>query len=326
MSGFGEFKYVRRTSVPVTAEFSFEEVVTPGAKKLKKRKKVLRAKAKPPKHDPNAKTRPSKHRKREIKKKNYSPTVSDQRPKKKARRANKGRKKSKVREERLIAPMYPTDIISSTEVRSKTYASIESNKLHALFQEVFRSEITSVSKNFKGKFQFVVNALKGVTRDFMQTLCDQSQSTTNGRVITRNSRNIELQNKKKNIESVLSQFRKEEEDWTTAKERIMNDRKQKENVDSQSLHLPIDTKNDQNEIANVEAALVQSVQGISIQLDTIQQSLVVSRLLSDASLQTKDKLSEDFANYTQHRNGIHDSPRKLLKNLLGGSASTVKVA
>lgn len=115
MSGFGEFKYVRRTSVPVTAEFSFEEVVTPGAKKLKKRKKVLRAKAKPPKHDPNAKTRPSKHRKREIKKNNYSPTVSDQRPKKKARRANKGRKKSKVREERLIGKcllLFPASAIS----------------------------------------------------------------------------------------------------------------------------------------------------------------------------------------------------------------------
>jgi hypothetical protein len=56
------------------------------------------------------------------------------------------------------------------------------------------------------------------------------------------------------------------------------------------------------------------------QLDAIQQSLIASRVLSDVSLETKDTLSADFASYARCRNGVvdGDSPRRIIKNLLGG--------
>ena len=244
--------------------------------------------------------------------------------------------------------MYPTDVISGTSIRERVNASAEGDKLYALFQEVLRSETSILAKNFTGKFQFVMNAVKGVSREFLQTLQEENSSQKESNNIAKNSRNVALAEKKANLQGILASLQKEERDWVAAKERIQREAQE----ETQSpVERPIATSSSA-EVDSVQDVMVQSVQHISVQvcaancfvcephlvflsllishrfslchvefilqLDTLQKSLVASRFLSDSTMESKDKLSEHFASYTQQQNGSTDSPRKIIKNLLRG--------
>lgn len=159
--------------------------------------------------------------------------------------------------------MYPTDVISGTSIRERVNASTEADKLFALFQEVLRSETSILAKNFTGKFQFVMNAVKGVSREFLQTLQEENSSQKeNNNNIAKNSRNVALAEKKANLQGIITSLQKEERDWVAAKERI--EREAQEEIQS-PVERPIATSSSA-EVDSVQDVMVQSVQHISVQV------------------------------------------------------------
>lgn len=235
--------------------------------------------------------------------------------------------------------MYPTDVLSGKVIRERVNVSTEQDKLIALFQEVLRAETNLVARNFKGKFQFVVNAIKGVSREFLQTLREEQEQQEHSAAATatqigttavaaatiaKNPRNVALAEKKANLERIVAKLEKEEHGWVAAKERLQKQRQQL--VAERAEERPITSGANSAaatalaDVNDVQDIVAQSVQGISIELDALQRSLIASRHLADATLDAKDKLSEDFARYSHHQNGRvgTDTPRKLIKNLLRG--------
>ena len=285
------FKYKRRSKSVKTAEFSYDDVVTPGHKRSKRVTKKNKGKSKKgsrnnvarinnPRHDPNANTRPSKRR-------DVMDSDTQVRHEQKRGRTKQdtsydnetliGKCQTTLPAARvtgpinfltiansfcLIAPMYPTEVVSGRAIRERVHLSSESNKLHALLQEVLRSETSLLTKDFTGKFQFVVNALKGVSREFMQKVREEDVSTHETQGLAKNSRNVQLTAKKENIENILTQLKKEETDWIAAKDKlnaqiVAADQAQPETVVAE-VSVP--------EVDKVQANMQASVQGISVQV------------------------------------------------------------
>jgi hypothetical protein len=146
--------------------------------------------------------------------------------------------------------MYPTDIISGKAVRSRAHASPDGNKLHALLEAVLRAETAFVTKQFggaggggggrgAGDFQFVVQALSAVGLEFMEELrngggsgsdCGGAGADADGPVA--NPRNVQLEQKKANLQGLLRLFQKEERSWEANKAKAVTDaEKHKEAVE-----------------------------------------------------------------------------------------------
>jgi hypothetical protein len=159
-------------------------------------------------------------------------------------------------------------VISGTTIRERVHASADADKLHALLGEVLRSEASLVAKNFKGQFQFVMNAVKGVSREFMQAVEDDAAARQAGAAgaapggVVRNSRNIALADKKANLQSLISALRKEEAEWIGARELIQ---KQQDEERSAPAERPI-TDVSMADVLRVQDVVTQSVQGISLQV------------------------------------------------------------
>lgn len=112
MEAIKGFKYKRHAKALKTSEFSYADVVTPGAKEPRASKKRVNKKnvaerrqtvqsIDNPRHDPNAKTRPSKRR-------SAAAASSDVVDKKKTRHSKKNQKKKqskKQKEEKLVGAL-----------------------------------------------------------------------------------------------------------------------------------------------------------------------------------------------------------------------------
>lgn len=186
MADISSFKYTRRQRAVNTSKFSYDEVATPNVSS--KSKNLVKTRERPgrtrnPRHDPNAKTRPSKRRTAEPNEEEPPVRTSKdnskkQRKKKVTKKQQKSRQeKSSRRTKTLNPPMYPAKTISSTMLREKANRSANPNKLHALFNEVMRSEATNLGEVYKGQFRFLFNAVKGVSREFLQTIQQESSAS-----------------------------------------------------------------------------------------------------------------------------------------------------
>ena len=164
------------------------------------------------------------------------------------------------------APMYPTDVVSNTAIREKANQSADDNKLHALFAQVLQSETGLLAKTYIGQFHFVVNAVKGVTREFMQALHQDKNSNKSENSLLRNARNVQLEVKRDNLKSVLAGFEKEENGWIVAKQNIQYRRQQHGYQESTALATVDCATFDTAEIDNVQDIVTKSVHGIAIQV------------------------------------------------------------
>ena len=154
------------------------------------------------------------------------------------------------------------------------------NKLNALFNEALRAEATHVAKTYSGNFHFIVNAVKGTCREFLQKLNEEAAATRRPGHVAKNPKNAKLALQKQHLETVLQKFVKEEKDWENAKARI-------EGLQAKENATPVErviSKVSTAEIDNVHDVVTQSVHGISLQVCTCFPDCSVTvlfRLITD---------------------------------------------